>query len=46
MLARPLCQDFLPMIDKAEIDARSEELGAHVANLRRDFVFGCRRLFL
>ena len=36
----PLCQDFLPMIDRAEIDAKSEELGVHVANVQRDYVFG------
>jgi predicted nucleotidyltransferase component of viral defense system len=28
------------MIDRAEIDAKSEELGVHVANVQRDYVFG------
>src|SRR5689334_17200176 len=28
------------MIDKAEIDAKAEELGVHVANVQRDYVFG------
>src|SRR6266851_8726554 len=28
------------MIDKPEIDAKAEELGVHVANVQRDYVFG------
>lgn len=28
------------MIEKEEIDAKSEELGVHVANVQRDYVFG------
>lgn len=28
------------MIDKAEIDQKSEELGVHVSNVQRDYVFG------
>ena len=28
------------MIDKPEIDAKSEELGVHAANVQRDYVFG------
>ena len=29
------------MIDKAEIDSKSAELGVHVAKVQRDYVFGC-----
>jgi hypothetical protein len=28
------------MIDRPEIDAKAEELGVHVANVQRDYVFG------
>jgi len=28
------------MIDKQEIDTKSDELGVHVANVQRDYVFG------
>lgn len=28
------------MIDKGEIDSKSEELGVHVSNVQRDYVFG------
>jgi len=28
------------MIDKPEIDAKSAELGVHVSNVQRDYVFG------
>ena len=28
------------MIGKSEIDAKAEELGVHVANVQRDYVFG------
>ena len=28
------------MIDKSEIDAKAEELGVHVSNVQRDYVFG------
>jgi predicted nucleotidyltransferase component of viral defense system len=28
------------LIDRAEIDAKAEELGVHVANVQRDYVFG------
>jgi len=27
------------MIDKQEIDTKSDELGVHVANVQRDYVF-------
>jgi predicted nucleotidyltransferase component of viral defense system len=28
------------MIDSTEIEAKAEELGVHVANVQRDYVFG------
>src|SRR5579863_6796168 len=28
------------MIEKSEIDAKADELGVHVANVQRDYVFG------
>jgi predicted nucleotidyltransferase component of viral defense system len=28
------------MIDKEEIDGKADELGVHVANVQRDYVFG------